>query len=224
MTSRDIPEVMVEFIGSPTVEIRARRDDVRILLDKEIPHLQFHRLLKGEAKLEEAIKTKICETSGGMFLLAGLLLNLLDGVTNKEEVRQYLRDVHATSDAYGDTYKNLILHRIEKQKGTRSLLAKRTLGWIVCAIEPLTPLGLQCALAIQTEDREFNKDRIVDLDTIISVCYGLVTVDRGGNTIRLVHFTAQGYFKQSRERWFQDTMPIWQLHVLNISHSRRFIR
>ncbi|KAI1743343.1 ankyrin repeat protein [Xylaria scruposa] len=204
MTSRNIPEVMDEFAENPMLEIRANTDDVRIFLDKEIPHLQFQRLLKGEAELEETIKTKICEISDGIFLLASLLLSLLDGATNKEEVQQYLQDVRVTSNAYGNIYKNLMMHRIEKQSEAQASLAKRTLAWIVCAMEPLDHRVLRDALAVQPKDREFNSNRVTKLDTIISVCCGLVTVDKGSDVIRLVHFTAQEYFKQSRGHWFQD--------------------
>ncbi|KAI1273835.1 ankyrin repeat protein [Xylaria sp. FL0933] len=207
-TSREIPEIMEGFIEFPNLKIRASRGDVRMFLDEEIPHLDFQRLLKGDFELQEAVRTKICDTADGMFLLASLLLNLLDGATDKAEIRRRLKELSSGSDAYDTMYKSLMIHRIEKQKGTRPLLAKRALAWITCAMEPLTIIELQHALAIQPNDRELNKDRVPELDTILSVCCGLVAVDEESNIIRLVHLTAQEYFKESRRKLFEDAHSV----------------
>ncbi|KAI1350231.1 ankyrin repeat protein [Xylaria sp. FL0043] len=206
LTSRDIPEIMDEFKQYPKLKIRASGDDVHMFLDKEIPHLDLQRLLKGDFELQQAIKTKICDTADGMFLLASLLLNLLDGATDKAEIRQRLEELPRGSDAYGDIYKSIMIHRIEKQKGTRPLLAKRALAWITCARASLTPRQLQHALSIQPKDRELNKDRVPELDTILSVCCGLVIVDKWyeWSSVRLVHLTAEEYFQESRENWFEN--------------------
>jgi len=42
----------------------------------------------------------------------------------------------------------------------------------------------------------------VQVDDIIAVCAGLVTIDEESNIIRLVHFTTQEYFQRTKARWF----------------------
>ncbi|KAI0427227.1 hypothetical protein F5Y09DRAFT_350585 [Xylaria sp. FL1042] len=86
MIASSILDIMEVFIECPTLEIRAREDDEQMFLDKEILDLELRRLLKGGTDLQEVIKNKICETADGMFLIASLLLNLLDGTTDKSEI------------------------------------------------------------------------------------------------------------------------------------------
>ena len=52
------------------------------------------------------------------------------------------------------------------------------------------------------ETKELDKDNIPDVDDIVSVCAGLVTVDKKSNIIRLIHYTTQEYFQRTREKWF----------------------
>ncbi len=40
---------------------------------------------------------------------------------------------------------------------------------------------------------------------MVSVCTGLVIVDKESNIIRLVHYTTQEYFKQTQKEWFPTT-------------------
>ena len=42
---------------------------------------------------------------------------------------------------------------------------------------------------------------IPDVEDMVSVCAGLVTVDQESNIIRLVHYTTQEYFERIREAW-----------------------
>ena len=45
------------------------------------------------------------------------------------------------------------------------------------------------ALAIEPGDKALNTDNVDEVEDIISVCAGLVTVDEESNIIRLVHYT-----------------------------------
>jgi hypothetical protein len=46
-------------------------------------------------------------------------------------------------------------------------------------------------LAVELKDEELDQDSIPDVEDIISVCAGLVTVDEESNIIQLVHYTPQ---------------------------------
>ncbi|KAF5013238.1 hypothetical protein FDECE_752 [Fusarium decemcellulare] len=81
-------------------------------------------------------------------------------------------------------------------------LALRVLSWISCASRELTIYELQHALALGDDDTELHEDSIPEVDLLISVCCGLVTVDEAGRIIRLVHYTTQNYFQKSQHRHF----------------------
>ena len=100
-------------------------------------------------------------------------------------------------------YKEAI-RRIQGQKPGFVDLAWRILSWITCARRPLTSLELQHALAIEPGDSEIGEDNLQDIKEIVSLCAGLVTIDEEGDTIRLVHYTAQEYFEQIRDSSFPD--------------------
>jgi ankyrin repeat protein len=55
-------------------------------------------------------------------------------------------------------------------------------------------------------ESEFDEDNLPDLDDLISVCAGLVTVtaDASSDIVRLVHYTTQEYFERTWARWFLD--------------------
>ena len=94
------------------------------------------------------------------------------------------------------------MERIEGQISDQEELAKQVLSWITCARRPLTTLELQHALAIEVGETEFDEDNIPQIEDMISVCAGLVTVDEESHVIRLVHYTTQEYFERTHEQWF----------------------
>ena len=68
-------------------------------------------------------------------------------------------------------------------------------------MRPLTPGELRHALAVDLDEKELDRDNILDVEDILSVCAGLVIVDEESNVIRLVHYTAQEYIERIRESW-----------------------
>src|SRR5207247_4631931 len=49
-----------------------------------------------------------------------------------------------------------------------------------------------------------DEDDLPQIEDMVSVCAGLVTVDEESGIIRLVHHTTQEYFDRTREKWFPD--------------------
>jgi hypothetical protein len=70
-----------------------------------------------------------------------------------------------------------------QQAGFREL-AMRVLSWITCSRRSLTALELQHALAIEIDDSGFGEDNPQEIEDMVSVCAGLVTVDEESNIIR----------------------------------------
>ena len=96
------------------------------------------------------------------------------------------------------------MKRINKQMQGWKELAEKVLFWIIYARRPLMTSELQHALAVDSGDCELHIDGIPDIETMVSVCAGLVTVDKESDTIRLVHYTTQQYFEQTQKHWFPD--------------------
>jgi ankyrin repeat protein len=104
---------------------------------------------------------------------------------------------------YDQAYEKVI-ERIESQPPEKSALARRVLSWITHAQRQLTIKELCHALAVVLDDEdldEVDEDNIPDVEDIVSVCAGLVTIDEESNIIRLVHYTTQEYFERIREKW-----------------------
>lgn len=93
------------------------------------------------------------------------------------------------------------MERIVGQPPRHRKLAQNTLSWLVCTREPLTTLQLQHALAVEAGDDEFDKDNIPDIQDVLAVCIGLVTLDSETGIIRLAHYTTQEYLEQTQTQW-----------------------
>lgn len=94
------------------------------------------------------------------------------------------------------------MERIAGQDQDSKELAMQVLAWITCARRVLKTSELQHALAVEENDLELNKENIPQIDDMVSVCSGLVTVDDNSGVIRLVHYTTQEYLERSRDQWF----------------------
>jgi ankyrin repeat protein len=97
------------------------------------------------------------------------------------------------------------MERIEGQLADEEELAKQVLSWITCAKRPLTTSELKYALAVELEESQLDKENLCRVEDMISVCAGLITVDKESNIIRLVHYTTQEYFERTQKRWFSNT-------------------
>jgi hypothetical protein len=53
-------------------------------------------------------------------------------------------------------------------------------------------------------DPKLDKENIGEIEDMVSVCAGLVTVDEESRIIRLVHYTTQEYFERTQRDWFPN--------------------
>lgn len=101
-----------------------------------------------------------------------------------------------------NTYDEAI-QRIWSQDAEDVSLAGRILSWISCAHRPLTVTELQHALAVTPKDPYFDGEALTD-EILVSVCAGIVTIDRKSNIICLVHHTTQEYLELVRSERFPN--------------------
>lgn len=134
------------------------------------------------------------------FLLAQLHLDSLMDQTTPRAITRALQSLPSGSSALYKAHQNAI-QRIQGQKSNFQVLAWRALSWITCARRPLTVIELQHALAVEPGDTELGEDNLLDIEETISLCAGLVTIDYESDIVRLVHYTTQEYFEQTKNTW-----------------------
>ncbi|KAK6356022.1 hypothetical protein TWF718_000395 [Orbilia javanica] len=206
-TSRNIEEIVERFKlqGSTVLEIRAHAEDLRSYLDHQINQSQNEMLQKDR----ETIVARIVEAVDGMFLLARLHFESIKNKTTTKKLREALKTLATGESAYDKAYGEA-MERINNQNSDLKLLAHQVLSWIVCAERPLRKLELQHALAVElgVNQRELDNDNFPGVNTMISVCAGLVTIDEESDIIRLIHYTTQEYFNGA-----------WKGMILNIHND-----
>jgi hypothetical protein len=125
------------------------------------------------------------------------------GKTTEDDIRTNLERLPTGSEAYNQAYKDA-MKRIKEQDVDGKKLAKQVLAWITCSKRPLNTVELQHALAVEARKPNFNEKRKPHVEDMVSVCYGLVTVDEERNIIHLVHYTTQEYFERTQSHWFPN--------------------
>ncbi|KAI1377192.1 hypothetical protein F4677DRAFT_459094 [Hypoxylon crocopeplum] len=208
-TSRFIPEILSEFTTSTSLEIRATKEDVRRYLKGHME--QLPPFVLRNSKVIEDIINIISEAADGMFLLALLYFGSLDDKPTIRAIKAALRDFQKHSgQSSGDKIQILTdayekaMERVNGQKQGLKDLGIQVLSWITCARRTLSTLELQHALAVEIGEEELDEDNIPDIDLMVSVCAGLVTIDEESGIVRLVHYTAQEYFDKTQSQWFSE--------------------
>lgn len=91
--------------------------------------------------------------------------------------------------------------RIGNQEEEDRSWAYKVLRWVSNAKRPLSPTELQHALAVRHGDRQINPKNFPNCADIVSLCAGLVSINRESNTIQLVHHTTGEYFDSNTLSW-----------------------
>ena len=135
------------------------------------------------------------------FLLVSLNITAILNETTIFQRREQLNRMTNGRDL-GDAY-GVTLDRIVAQSGGRSRLGMAALMWVSRSERPMTPDELCHALGVRIGSTHPHPDNIPSIQTLLSSCLGLVTFDKEGSTLRLVHFTLQEYLN-SRSEIFQN--------------------
>lgn len=98
------------------------------------------------------------------------------------------------------------MKRIQSQDPKKAALAKHVLSWICYSMRPMTVDEIRFALAVAPGDTDMDEEALIDGELLVSVCAGLVTIDRDSNVIRFVHPTTQEYFEGSRINRFPNAL------------------
>ncbi|KAF7551874.1 hypothetical protein G7Z17_g4692 [Cylindrodendrum hubeiense] len=196
-TSRSIPSIEEKFSEFPSLKIRAQDEDIRTYLNSRISRSALSVLKKHS----EEIINGILEVADGMFQLAYLHFELVKTKKTPKKIHAALKTLPTGPTAYYQAYEEAMT-RIASQDPDSAELANQILSWIISAQRPLTSLELQHALAVEVDESELDEMNITPVNEMISVCVGLVTVDEETDAIRLVHYSAQEYFRERGGHWF----------------------
>ncbi|KAJ7151979.1 ankyrin repeat-containing domain protein [Mycena filopes] len=190
MTSRPHITPSPAFHNIKFLEIRANLDDIQAYVNMEIqksPHLS--KCVQKQPALKEEIHAKISGRVDGMFLLAKLHMKALTEQRTSKKVRTALGNLPETlAETYADA-----MRRIDAQSSEDRAIAQAALTWVTHAKQILSVADLRAALAIEPSAKEVDDDDLLDIETIVGVCAGLIIVDEHLSVVRLVHYTTQEY-------------------------------
>ncbi|KAL1872066.1 hypothetical protein Daus18300_004435 [Diaporthe australafricana] len=146
----------------------------------------------------------------------------LKDVYNTYEVEDILDNLSRGPNALEQAYEDAI-ERIDHQQENRQRYARLTISWMVQCLRPMTPAELQHAVTKPEHlERRPTASSLVKIDTLISFCAGLITLDRESNVIRFIHYTTQEYFTKERlAKWLpsagSDTALFCTIYLMNPS-------
>ncbi|KAJ7474244.1 hypothetical protein FB451DRAFT_286152 [Mycena latifolia] len=205
MTSRPYVTPNDFFPDAPALEICATAEDICHYVDKQIK--KSPRLLKHvhtRLELQNEIISTISNSVQGMFLLAKLHTESLASKHTVKAVREALQHLPTNLK---QTYDEA-MHRINSQNEDDRQLALQAITWVAFAKRPLTVGELREALAIEPGATTLDVNNLLDIDSVVSVCAGLIIVDKMMFAVRLVHYTTQHYFDSIQPADFPDAHTI----------------
>ena len=115
-----------------------------------------------------------------------------------------------------------MLGRIQAEGGEKARLGMAVLMWISHSRRPLLVDELCHAIAIRIGSHDLDNDDIPTISTLLGFCQGLVTVDKGGSSVRLIHFTLQEHLRTHPDLFDKahSTMAETCLTYLNFQHVK----
>lgn len=135
------------------------------------------------------------------FLHARFHIEQLVPKHNILDLRNALKNLPKTSDQIYEK----AMERVQSQDNETVSLANRTLQCVIGAVRLLHIRELQHALAVREGDYDIDDEALTAPNHLLSICAGLLTIDEEDGVIRLVHYTAQEFFKKHERTYFPDT-------------------
>ncbi|KAJ7351586.1 hypothetical protein DFH08DRAFT_993239 [Mycena albidolilacea] len=186
------------FPNARTLVIQAMPEDIQKYINAQIDLSDLCEDGQSQSNLQGEIHKKIIDAVGGMFLLAKLHVESLNTKYTIKAVREALNalpeDLYASYD--------IAMQRIDAQNTGAREIARSIITWVANAKRPLTVEELQVALGVEQDKGQLDKENFMALKTILSVCTGLVTVDKESSVVRLVHYTMQEYLDKIQAEKF----------------------
>ncbi|KAL9576780.1 MAG: hypothetical protein Q9212_006824 [Teloschistes hypoglaucus] len=205
ITSRQITLNQDILAAAISWDTCAPDEDIRIYIrDRISNHDQLSRFVSRATDLEDLIVTTVrgkardddhnkppAKKPPVMFLLAKLQM---DTIANKISIKAVRNALESLPEKFDDLYHEA-MERIRHQPEDARRLAEQTLIWVIHTYRPLKFETIRHALAIEQGTKHFDPENLSDNDLILNTCAGLVTLEPESDNLRLIHYTAQEYFK-----------------------------
>ncbi|KAH6884738.1 hypothetical protein BKA70DRAFT_136376 [Coprinopsis sp. MPI-PUGE-AT-0042] len=189
ITSRPLNRLAALFPDAHHFPVVARDDDLDIHIRKELSRsMELQAILAEESPgLRGRITSAIKKKCSGIFLHASLHLDALKECMTTECVEKTLKEFPpGIADVYAKTWT-----RIMKQSSKKAHLAKSVFVWVTHATRSLTVDELRHAVARCTDTFKFDSTLMVPAETLVSVCCGLIIIEKESGLVRLLHYTAK---------------------------------
>jgi hypothetical protein len=205
---KDVEDIVLSKCTHSTIlRVQAADDDMRRSIGSQVDEMLN---LSAINHSRHSIVDKVVAKAKGMystfhqlssnktrFLLASLYVELL---AEQLKTHDILAALDQLPKGLEETYGVAVSRIRARQNEDHVKVALKTLKWIAFAREPLEVDTLQHALAVEEDSTDINESDLPDIQMVISLCVGLVAVDREGGNIRLVHETTQQYL----QKYFRD--------------------
>ncbi|KFY38347.1 hypothetical protein V494_04397 [Pseudogymnoascus sp. VKM F-4513 (FW-928)] len=176
------------FIAAQIISIPDDNPDIDAFISAELEsHIESKRLVIGDPLLILEIQDRLMTGSQGMFLWVALQIISLCDMKTDDAIRQALADLPKD---LSETFSRIL----EKSDESGKSYQRRTLELVTAAHRPLTAEELRDALSVLPGDAVWNwSKRLNDVNSILTCCGSLLTIDEEERTIRLVHHSVKQF-------------------------------
>jgi len=129
------------------------------------------------------------------FLLVSLSISNILGETTIRQRKKKLEEMNR-GNGLGDAY-TATLQRLKAQAGSKSILGLKVLMWVLYSKRPLQVKELRHALGVEMGSTDLDPENLPALQTLLTSCLGLVTVEASSSTVRLAHLTLQEHLSNN---------------------------
>ncbi|OBT79642.1 hypothetical protein VF21_01285 [Pseudogymnoascus sp. 05NY08] len=187
------------FIAAHVTSIPSDNPDIAAFISAELEsHIESNRLVIGDPTLILEIQDFLLKRSQGMFLWVALQIISLCDMKTDDAIRQALTNLPKD---LSETFSRIL----RKSEGFGKTYQRRTLELVTIAHRPLTAEELRDALSVEIGNAVWNwSRRLNDVNSILSCCGSLLTIDEEEKTIRLVHHSVKQFLLSG----FEDTTNI----------------
>ncbi|OAP55741.1 hypothetical protein AYL99_09893 [Fonsecaea erecta] len=193
-----------------SMQINSKSDDMEAFLLGRMSRLPD--VVLQNIEVQSFIKDEIMKRSGGIFLWATLLV---DSLVSLRTVRHIKNALESAPSEIHDMYEAAFAHIEDQDKFSREL-AFRVFAWLIHARRPMTAPELQHALAIEEGSKYFDRDLLISIDDLISVCGGLVTLNADSNGLSFIHLSVEEFFQEIKRDRFADAQR--QIAVASLTY------
>ncbi|KEF55615.1 uncharacterized protein A1O9_08365 [Exophiala aquamarina CBS 119918] len=201
-TSRELPgtERLFSrlFPRSEFIHINSSADDIEAYLFGRMAMLPD--VVMQDIEFQSFIVAEIMKRSAGVFLVAKLLVESLVPLRTVRQIKSALRP--GPTDISG-MYEALLATVEDQDKFSREL-AFQVFEWLAYARRPMSAQELQHALAIEEGSKFLDRDSLISVDDVVSVCGGLVAFNADSNLLTFVHVSVDEFFQRIMQERFEN--------------------